>query len=92
MGAGATISSTTDQKAALEGADFVIVTISTGGFDSMAVDLEIPARYGIRQSVGDTVGPGGINRSLRNIPVLVGVAEDMARSAPTPGCSTSPTR
>jgi len=82
LGAGVTISSTTDQKAALEGADFVIVTISTGGFESMAADLEIPARYGIRQSVGDTVGPGGINRSLRNIPVLVGVAENMATVCP----------
>jgi alpha-galactosidase len=82
LGAGVTIASTTDQKAALEGADFVIVTISTGGFESMAADLEIPARYGIRQSVGDTVGPGGINRSLRNIPVLVGVAEDMATVCP----------
>jgi alpha-galactosidase len=42
----------------------------------------VPARYGIRQSVGDTVGPGGINRSLRNIPVLVGVAEDMGKICP----------
>ena len=82
LGAGATFSTTTDQRAALEGADFVIVTISTGGFDSMAVDLDVPARYGIRQSVGDTVGPGGINRSLRNIPVLVGVAEDMGKVCP----------
>jgi alpha-galactosidase len=82
LGAGATISTTTDQRRALDGADFVIVTISTGGFDSMAVDLDIPARYGIRQSVGDTVGPGGINRSLRNIPVLVGVAEDMGKICP----------
>jgi alpha-galactosidase len=82
LGAGATIATTTDQKQALEGADFVIVTISTGGFDSMAVDLDVPTRYGIRQSVGDTVGPGGINRSLRNIPVLVGVAEDMAAVCP----------
>jgi alpha-galactosidase len=82
LGAGATISTTTDQRRALDGADFVIVTISTGGFDSMAIDLDIPTRYGIRQSVGDTVGPGGINRSLRNIPVLVGVAEDMAVVCP----------
>ncbi len=82
LGAGATFATTTDQKRALDGADFVIVTISTGGFDSMAVDLDIPTRYGIRQSVGDTVGPGGINRSLRNIPVLVGVAEDMAVVCP----------
>jgi alpha-galactosidase len=82
MGAGATFSSTTDQRQALEGADFVIVTISTGGFDSMAFDLDVPARFGIRQSVGDSVGPGGISRSLRNIPVLVGVAEDMGKVCP----------
>ena len=82
LGAGTTVSTTTDQRRSLEGADFVIVTISTGGFDSMAVDLEVPTRYGIRQSVGDTVGPGGINRSLRNVPVLVGVAEDMAELCP----------
>jgi alpha-galactosidase len=82
LGAGATFDTTTDQRRALEGADFVIVTISTGGFDSMAIDLDVPARYGIRQSVGDTVGPGGINRSLRNIPVLVGVGEDMGKICP----------
>jgi alpha-galactosidase len=82
LGAKATFATTTDQRAALEGADFVIVTISTGGFDSMAVDLDVPARFGIRQSVGDTVGPGGINRSLRNIPVLVGVAQDMEEVCP----------
>jgi alpha-galactosidase/6-phospho-beta-glucosidase family protein len=77
VGAKATFATTTDQRRALEGADFVIVTISTGGFASMAVDLEVPARYGIRQSVGDTVGPGGISRALRNVPVLVGIGRDM---------------
>ncbi len=82
IGAGASFSVSTDQRAALEGADFVIVTISTGGFDSMAFDLDVPARYGVRQSVGDTVGPGGISRALRNIPVLVGVAEDMGKVCP----------
>jgi alpha-galactosidase len=82
LGAKATVSTTTDQRRALEGADFVIVTISTGGFESMAIDLDVPARYGIRQSVGDSVGPGGINRSLRNIPVLVSVARDMEEVCP----------
>lgn len=82
LDAGTTVATTTDQRRSLEGADFVIVTISTGGFDSMTVDLDVPARYGIRQSVGDTVGPGGINRSLRNVPVLIGVAEDMAELCP----------
>jgi alpha-galactosidase len=82
VGSKATIETTVDRVSALRGADFVVVTISTGGFGSMAHDLEIPARYGIRQSVGDTVGPGGISRALRNIPVLVDIARDMERVCP----------
>ena len=81
-GIGLSVTSTTDQRRALEGADFVVVSISTGGFTSMRHDLEIPERYGIRQSVGDTVGPGGINRTLRNVPVLVGLARDMQEVCP----------
>jgi alpha-galactosidase len=77
MGTKMTVSTTTDQRRALAGSDFVIVTISTGGFESMAMDIDIPARHGIRQSVGDSVGPGGISRSLRNIPILVSVGRDM---------------
>jgi alpha-galactosidase len=77
LGSQTTVSTTTNQRAALDGADFVIVTISTGGFESMSVDLDVPARHGIRQSVGDSVGPGGISRALRNIPVLAGIASDM---------------
>jgi len=82
MGAKATVAVTTDQKAALDGADFVIVCISTGGFRSMAVDLDVPAAHGITQTVGDSVGPGGINRALRNIPVLVGIARTMEEVCP----------
>ena len=78
----ATVEITTDQKKAMEGADFVIVTISTGGFESMAVDIDVPERFGIRQSVGDTVGPGGVNRALRNVPVLVGIARDLEEVSP----------
>src|SRR5580658_6919516 len=82
MGTKITVSTTTDQKRAVDGADFVIVTISTGGFDSMGLDIDIPARYGIKQSVGDSVGPGGISRSLRNIPILVGLGRDMEEGCP----------
>lgn len=82
MGTKATVATTTDQRSALDGVDFVVVTISTGGFESMTVDLEVPARHGIFQSVGDSVGPGGINRSLRNIPVLVGMGSDMEECCP----------
>jgi alpha-galactosidase len=79
---GLTVSTTTDQRKALAGADYVVVTISTGGFSSMRFDLEIPERHGIKQSVGDSVGPGGIMRALRNIPVLVGIARDMEELCP----------
>ena len=82
MGTKAVVTTTTDQRRALDEADFVVVTISTGGFESMAVDLDVPARHGIVQSVGDTVGPGGISRSLRNVPVLVGIARDMEQVCP----------
>jgi alpha-galactosidase len=78
----ATVTTTTDQREALKGADFVVVTISTGGFASMRHDLEVPWRHGIRQSVGDSVGPGGISRSLRNIPMLVSIARDMEELCP----------
>ena len=81
-GTGITVSTTTDRRDALEGADYVVVCISTGAFESMRHDLEIPERHGIKQSVGDTVGPGGIMRALRNIPVLVGIARDMEELCP----------
>jgi alpha-galactosidase/6-phospho-beta-glucosidase family protein len=82
LGAKATVATTTDLRTSLDGADFVIVCISTGGFRSMAVDLDVPARHGITQSVGDTVGPGGINRALRNVPVLVGIGKAMEECCP----------
>ena len=82
LGTEVEVSTTTDQRRALEGADFVVVTISTGGFETMRVDLEVPERHGIYQSVGDSVGPGGINRALRNIPVLVGIGHDMEECCP----------
>jgi alpha-galactosidase len=77
-----TVRTTTDRRDALSDADHVVVTISTGGFASMRHDLEIPRRYGIAQSVGDTVGPGGIARALRNIPVFLDIARDMEDRCP----------
>ncbi|MBI4831281.1 MAG: hypothetical protein HY801_06940 [Candidatus Lindowbacteria bacterium] len=77
-----TLNTTIDEKEALDGADFVIVTISTGGFETMEKDLEIPRKYGVNQTVGDTVGPGGLARALRSIPVLVGIARNMERICP----------
>ena len=59
-----------------------MVNISTGGFASMRHDLEIPERHGVRQSVGDTVGPGGVLRALRNIPVFLDIAADIEERVP----------
>jgi len=71
-----------DRRRALEGADFVITAFSVGGFDSMQHDIEIPQRYGIRQPIGDSVGPGGVLRSLRSVPVLLDIARDVEAVAP----------
>jgi len=81
-GIGLSVTATTDLARALDGAEFVITGLSVGGFTSMVHDLEIPARYGIRQPVGDSVGPGGISRSLRSIPVMLDIAREVERSAP----------
>lgn len=67
---------------ALQGADFIILTITTGRLESMRPDLEIPAKYGIKQSVGDTTGPGGLARALRNIPVVVDIADRVNEICP----------
>jgi len=67
---------------ALEGADFVLASISTGGLAAMRHDLEIPEKYGIYHTVGDTVGPGGWLRAVRNIPVFNHFAETMKRLCP----------
>ena len=73
---------TDDQQKALKGADFVIITISTGGFTTMGYDLRIPEKFGIYQTVGDTVGPGGWSRAMRNIPVFVDLTKKIRRYAP----------
>jgi alpha-galactosidase/6-phospho-beta-glucosidase family protein len=73
---------TTKQTEALAGADFVIVAISVGGMAAWEADIEVPARHGIFMHIADSVGPGGIMRSLRNTPVVASVARDCAEVAP----------
>ncbi len=77
-----TVEAEGDRRRALEGADFVITALSVGGFDSMQHDIEIPERFGIRQPIGDSVGPGGIFRALRSVPVLLDIARDIEAVAP----------
>jgi alpha-galactosidase len=78
----ATIRSVTDRRAALPGADFVITTLKVGGADAHRVDYEIPTRYGIDVCVGECVGPGGVFRALRTIPVMVDVVRDIEDLCP----------
>jgi alpha-galactosidase len=77
-----TVRATTDLDDASEGADVVIAALTIGGFASMRYDIEIPARYGVRQPVGDSVGPGGISRALRSVPVVLDIARTVARRSP----------
>jgi alpha-galactosidase/6-phospho-beta-glucosidase family protein len=81
-GSQTTVTSTTDREVALKGADAVVITISTGGLKAMRHDLEIPEKYNIYQMVGDTVGPGGISRTLRNVPVFLDLAHAMEQHCP----------
>ncbi len=73
---------TSNEEEAFKDTDFVIITISTGGLDMMKHDLEIPDKYGIYQTVGDSVGPGGWSRLLRNVPVLVDMARKIEKLSP----------
>ena len=72
------IETTTNQVAALEDADYVISMFQVGGYDpATKIDFDIPKKYGLEQTIGDTVGIGGIMRAIRTIPVLLGVVKDM---------------
>lgn len=72
-----------NRKEALRGADFVINAIQVGGYDpSTIIDFEIPKKYGLRQTIGDTLGIGGIFRALRTIPVMRDFADDISEVCP----------
>ncbi len=82
-GARPAILTTTDRRRALDGADYVICMIQVGGYRPATVtDFEVPRRYGLRQTIGDTLGIGGIMRGLRTIPVLLDICRDMETLCP----------
>ena len=76
------VEATTDRREALNDADYVVVSIRAGGMEATRLDLEIPAKYGVNQSVGDTVGPGGVFYGLRNGFALLEIAHDMEEVCP----------
>ncbi len=80
--ANATIEITCDRRRALEGADYVVNTIGVGGLEATRKDLLIPERHGVRQTIGDTLGIGGIFRSLRSLPVVLEMCRDIEQVCP----------
>ena len=83
FGADVRVEATLDRRAALAGADYVLAMFQVGGYRPATVtDFEVPKRFGLRQTIGDTLGIGGIMRALRTIPVLLDVCRDMEEVCP----------
>jgi alpha-galactosidase len=83
LGARPVIEATTDRRAALAGADYAICMIQVAGYKpGTVIDFEIPKKYGLRQTIADTLGIGGIMRALRTIPVLLDITGDMEELCP----------
>ena len=80
---GATVTTHLDRREALDGADFVVTAFQIGGYEPCTVtDFDIPKKYGLRQTIADTLGVGGIMRGLRTVPVLWSIAQDMIDLCP----------
>ncbi len=77
-----TVTASLDRREALAGASFVVNMIQVGGIAATRHDLEIPARHGLQQTIGDTTGVGGVFRALRTFPVLTAIARDMQSVCP----------
>jgi alpha-galactosidase len=82
LGAGYTVSAHPDRREAFDGADYLINEIQVGGYRATVTDFEIPTRYGLRQTIADTIGIGGIMRGLRTIPVMIEMGDEMASLCP----------
>ena len=83
MGVGAKVETYSDRRRALDGSDFVVVAFQIGGYQPCTVtDFEVPKAYGLRQTIADTLGVGGIMRGLRTVPHLWAICEDMRAVCP----------
>ncbi len=83
VGAHPRVTTHTDRRAALDGADYAINMIQVAGYKpGTEIDFEIPKKYGLRQTIADTLGIGGIMRALRTIPVMLDMCRDMEQVAP----------
>jgi len=82
LGADVNIETHADRRSALDGADYVINVIAVGGRRSAQIDFEVPRRFGVRQTIADTLGIGGIFRGLRTIPVAVAIGNEISQLCP----------
>ena len=81
-GAAAMVTASGERGPALDGARYVINEVQVGGYSATRADFDIPAKYGVRQTIGDTLGIGGIFRGLRTIPVVTALAQDLLDYSP----------
>jgi alpha-galactosidase len=82
LDAGYKVGAYADRRVAFDGADYLINEIQVGGYDATLRDFEIPKRYGLHQTIADTIGIGGIMRGLRTIPVMIEMGNEMATLCP----------
>ncbi|ROO86982.1 alpha-galactosidase [Actinocorallia herbida] len=82
LGARPVVTAHPDRRAALEGADFVVNLVAVGGHAATLTDLDVPRAHGLRQTIGDTLGVGGVFRALRTFPLLDGLAADVRAVCP----------
>lgn len=82
LGAGAKVEEHLDRRGALEGADFVVNMVQIGMHESTLIDFEIPKKYGLKQTIADSMGIGGIFRGLRTIPFVLDLAGEMVELCP----------
>ena len=80
--AGYPVSAHAERASAFDGADYLINEIQVGGYRATLTDFEVPKKYGLRQTIGDTIGIGGIMRGLRTIPVMIEMADEMVDRCP----------
>jgi alpha-galactosidase len=77
-----TVEAFTDRKSSLKNADFIVISFSNKGVDLRETETKIPAKYGVKQSSGDSIGPGGLFRSIRTVPTLLEIARDIEKICP----------
>ena len=82
IGSSIRIEATTDRKKVLAGADYVVSTVDIGGLDLYQREIEITDRFGVNQNVADTLGPGGVFKGLRVVPIIIDICRDIKRLCP----------